>query len=52
MLPLFFSASFTSKSIKIDSEIIQFQIWDTAGQEKVFRCLLVYALLPVILLKV
>jgi len=34
-----FGASFTSKSIKIDSEIIQFQIWDTAGQEK-FRSMM------------
>ena len=32
------SASFLSKTISVDEKVIKFQIWDTAGQEKVCVC--------------
>ena len=31
-------AAFTTKTVKIGEYSILFQIWDTAGQEKVSRC--------------
>ena len=34
----FFRASFLTKTLHVDDHSFKFQIWDTAGQEKVSEC--------------
>ena len=41
MLCVYFSASFLTKTINVDDQVYKYQIWDTAGQEKVLLYLII-----------